>query len=218
MFKAVLFDLDGTILNTNELIVASFLHTLEGETPRVYTREDIIRNFGRTLVDQMREYTGLQDVERYIAKYREFNIERHDELIMDFPYVKEVLEALHGAGLRLGVVTSKIRRTSLMGLERFGLTPYLEAIVTVEVGVEPKPHGEGILKAAALLGVKPEETLMVGDSQYDILAAKHAGTRSAGVAWTAKGEDYLLGIGPDYMIRDMRELLEICGVKSGGAD
>ncbi|RAV02761.1 pyrophosphatase PpaX [Paenibacillus sp. YN15] len=218
MLKAVLFDLDGTILNTNELIIASFLHTLEGETPRVYTREDIIRNFGRTLVDQMREYTGLQNVERYIAKYREFNIERHDELIMDFPHVGEVLEKLHRAGLRLGVVTSKIRKTSLMGLERFGLTPYLDAIITVEDVTEPKPHGEGILKAAAILGVKPEETLMVGDSQYDILAAKHAGTRVAGVAWTAKGEDYLSGLGPDYMIRDMRELLEICGVKSGGAD
>ncbi|MNC51148.1 Pyrophosphatase PpaX [compost metagenome] len=129
-----------------------------------------------------------------------------------------MLEELHRAGLRLGVVTSKIRKTSLMGLERFGLTPYLDAIITVEDVVEPKPHGEGILKAASILGVKPEETLMVGDSQYDILAAKHAGTRAAGVAWTAKGEEYLNGIGPDYMIRDMRELLEICGVKSGGAD
>lgn len=218
MFKAVLFDLDGTILNTNELIVESFLHTLEGETPRVYTRQDIIRNFGRTLVDQMREYTGLMDVERHITKYRDFNISRHDELIMEFPYVKEVLGRLHQAGVRLGVVTSKIRKTSLMGLDRFQLTGYLDAIITVEDVVQPKPHGEGILKAASILGVEPDSILMVGDSQYDIQAARHAGVHVAGVAWTAKGEDYLAKLEPDYMIRDMRELLEICRIKSGGAD
>jgi pyrophosphatase PpaX len=217
MIKAVLFDLDGTILNTNELIVASFLHTLEGETERTYTREDIISNFGRTLVDQLRDYTGLVDVERFIAKYREYNINRHDELIAEFPHVSEVVERLSRAGLKLGVVTSKVRRTSLMGLERFKLKDYMGSIITVEDVGNPKPHQEGILKALGELGVDPAEALMVGDSQYDIQAAKNAGVRVAGVAWTAKGEAFLRQYGPDYMISDMRELLDICasGNKEG---
>lgn len=212
MVKAVLFDLDGTILNTNELIVASFLHTLEGETERVYTREDIIGNFGRTLVDQLREYTGREDVEPYIAKYRAYSVARHDDLIMEFPYVREVLEKLSRAGIKLGVVTSKVKRTSYMGLDRFGLTPFLTSIITVEDVEHPKPHGEGIRKAMEELGAEPSETLMVGDSQYDILAAQDAGVRAAGVAWTAKGEDFLLQYGPDYVLRDMRELLPLCGI------
>lgn len=218
MFKAVLFDLDGTILNTNELIIASFLHTLEGETDRSYKREDIIGNFGRTLVDQLRDYTGQEDVERYIAKYREYNMSRHDELIAEFPYVSEVVEQLSRAGLKLGVVTSKVRRTSLMGLERFKLKDYMGSIVTVEDVHNPKPHQEGILKALAELGVAPEDALMVGDSQYDIHAAKNAGVRVAGVAWTAKGEAFLRQIGPDYMISDMRELIDLCIGNSEGTN
>ncbi|MDF2924843.1 MAG: pyrophosphatase [Paenibacillaceae bacterium] len=216
MFTAVLFDLDGTILNTNELIVDSFLHTLKGETPREYTREDIIANFGRTLVDQMRDYTGRENVEPFITKYRAHNISRHDDLIMDFPYVGEVLERLSQAGVKLGVVTSKVRRTSLMGLNRFKLTDYLQSIVTVEDVTNPKPHQEGILKAIAELGADPGATLMVGDSQYDIMAAQNAGIRVAGVSWAAKGEEFLEQFKPDYMIRDMRELLALCGVKGEG--
>lgn len=212
MFKTVLFDLDGTILNTNELIVASFLHTLEGETEKVYTAQDIISNFGRSLIDQMREYTGQEDVERFITKYRTYNISRHDELIKEFPYVREVLESLSGAGVKLGVVTSKIRRTTMMGLQRFGMAPYMSTIVTVDEVSEPKPSPEGIRKAMAELGADPATTLMVGDSQYDVLAAKNAGIKVAGVKWTEKGEDFLKQFGPDYMIGDMRELLALCGI------
>lgn len=213
MFKAVLFDLDGTILNTNELIVNSFLHTLKGETEREYTREDIIQNFGRTLVEQLKDYTGKEDVEPYIAKYRAYNVSRHDDLIKDFPYVGQVLEQLSQADVKLGVVTSKVRKTSLMGLERFRLTPYLNSVITVEDVANPKPHPEGILKAMEELQTEPDTTLMVGDSQYDILAAKNAGVRVAGVAWTAKGEEFLRQFQPDYILHDMRELLAICGVK-----
>jgi pyrophosphatase PpaX len=214
MYKVVLFDLDGTILNTNELIIESFLHTMQGETEREYKREDIIANFGRTLVDQLQEYTGEKEVERYITKYREYNIRRHDDLIMEFPHVKEVLEALQQAGIVLGVVTSKIKRTSLMGLDRFKLTEHLSCVITVEDVDNPKPHPEGILKAVELLGADPASVLMVGDSQYDIEAAKQAGVHVAGVTWTAKGEDYLRRLNPDYMLGDMRDLLTICGIEA----
>lgn len=213
MFKTVLFDLDGTILNTNELIVESFLHTLKDETDKVYTRQDIINNFGRSLVDQLREYTGQEEVERFIHKYREYNISRHDDLIAEFPNVGEVLGKLHENGIKLGVVTSKIRRTTMMGLERFGMIGFLSSIVTVDDVGSPKPHPEGIRKAMEELGADPETTLMVGDSQYDVLAAKNAGVKVAGVTWTAKGEDFLKQYGPDYMIKDMRDLLELCGIE-----
>jgi pyrophosphatase PpaX len=213
MFKTVLFDLDGTILNTNELIVASFLHTLEGETERAYTRNDIISNFGRSLIDQLREYTGQEDVERFILKYRTYNISRHDELITDFPYVNEVLDRLTAGGIKLGVVTSKVRRTTLMGLERFMLKDYMGSIITVDEVNDPKPHPEGIQKAMAELGADPATTLMVGDSQYDLLAAKAAGIKVAAVAWSEKGLDFLHQYGPDYVIHDMRDLIELCGIE-----
>lgn len=215
MIKTILFDLDGTIVNTNELIISSFLHTLEGLTPRPYTRDDIIPNFGKPLAEQLRMYTGLSDVSEVIVKYRNFSIGRHDELVMEFPYVKEVMESLYRHGIKMGVVTSKIRRTTMMGLKRFELDGFIDVIVTVDDVQEPKPSPEGIRLAMAALDAEAETTLMVGDSQYDILAARNAGVRSAGVAWSMKGESFLRGFGPDYILHDMRDLLPIAGIEEG---
>lgn len=215
MIKTILFDLDGTILNTNELIIASFLHALEGLTPEPYTREHIIAHFGSPLVEQLQMYTGLNDVEDVITKYRDFNIGRHDELVSEFPRVKEVLAELKRNGISMGVVTSKIRRTTLMGLQRFGLDAYMDIVVTVDDVQEAKPSPQGIRMAMAALGGESKTTLMVGDSQYDILAAKNAGVRSAAVAWSMKGESYLREYCPDYVLSDMHELLPLVGIKEG---
>ena len=212
MIKTILFDLDGTIVNTNELIIASFLHALEGQTPGPFTREHIVPNMGRPLVEQMRHFSGREQVEDLVQAYREYNIRRHDELVEEFPYVREVLGELHAAGIRMGVVTSKIRLTTQMGLKLLKLDEYLNVIVTVEDVKEPKPSPEGILQAMGELGAEPASTLMVGDSQYDILAAQRAGVKAAGVAWTLKGEAFLQEYKPDYMLHDMRELIALTGL------
>lgn len=213
MIKTILFDLDGTIINTNELIIASFLHALEGVTPEPCTRELVISHFGKSLVEQLRFFSGMEEIEDLIEKYRSFNISKHDELVAEFPYVTPVLEKLHRHGVSLGVVTNKMRVTTMMGLNRFGLNPFLKTVVTVEDVSRPKPHPDGILKASADLEAEAASTLMVGDSQFDILSAKQAGVRSAGVAWTLKGEAFLRQYEPDYILQDIRDLLDICGIK-----
>jgi pyrophosphatase PpaX len=213
MIKTILFDLDGTIVDTNELIIATFLYALQGQTTIPYTREHIIMNMGRSLVDQMQEYTGKEDVDEIIQVYRKYNVSKHDELVRGFPHVGTVIAALHAAGIRMGVVTSKVRKTVHRGLELFGLNRYLDIVVTVDDVSHPKPDPEGIEIALRALNADPSTTLMVGDSQYDILAAQNAGVRSAGVAWSLKGEAYLREFKPDYMLNDMRDLLDIVGIK-----
>ena len=91
MIRTVLFDLDGTIVDTNELIVQSFLHSLEGETAEPVGRELIIPNMGRPLVEQMEFFTGKKEVEEIIKKYRTFNLSKHDELVREFPNVRVVM-------------------------------------------------------------------------------------------------------------------------------
>lgn len=209
MINAILFDLDGTILDTNELIIASFFHALEGEMAQPLNREQIIMNMGRPLVEQMKLFTGRDDVSDVVAKYRAFNVEKHDQIVKAFPYVKEVMGKLFHSGIKIGIVTSKVRMTTEMGLKLCGLDSLLHTVVTVEDVEKPKPNPDGIRKAMAQLGVNPDSTLMVGDSHYDLDAARHAGVRSVGVAWSLKGEEYLLKHRPDYWIRDMRELLEM---------
>ncbi|CAG7650373.1 pyrophosphatase PpaX [Paenibacillus allorhizosphaerae] len=212
MIRTVLFDLDGTILDTNELIIQSFLHTFEGVTPEPVTREHIIPNMGRPLVEQMVYFSGRQQVDDLVMKYRKFNVEKHDELVKQFPHVKETLAKLHAAGVKLGVVTSKIRLTTEMGLKLTGMFDYFGTIVTVDEVEKAKPDPEGILKALRELGGDAESALMVGDSHYDLEAAKNADVRSVAVAWSLKGEDYLKQYAPTHLIKDIRDLLPIVGV------
>ncbi|MDR6555042.1 pyrophosphatase PpaX [Paenibacillus qinlingensis] len=214
MIQTVLFDLDGTIVDTNELIVQSFLHSLEGETPEPVSRELIIPNMGRPLVEQMEFFTGRKEVEALITKYREFNLSKHDELVKEFPNVRTVMAKLHEKGIKIGIVTSKIRLTTLMGLKLCGLDSYISVIVTVDDVKEPKPSPEGIIAALKELGSKAEEAMMVGDSHYDIEAAQNAGVTSVGVSWSWKGRSYLEQYNPDHIVDDMFDLLPLVGISA----
>lgn len=208
-YKTILFDLDGTLLDTNELIISSFMHTLTSFLPeRTISRDEIIQSMGGTLYDILATYAPDR-VEEMVQVYREYNIRQHDEMVVAFPYVVEVIKELHHKGVKMGVVTTKQRSTVEMGLKLCDLSPYMQAVVTIQDIENPKPHPEPVLKAMALLGAIPESTLMVGDSSVDIEAAQRAGIDSAGVVWSLKGEEYLRAYSPTHMLQDMREILAL---------
>ncbi|MGF9911928.1 pyrophosphatase PpaX [Paenibacillus ehimensis] len=213
MIQTVLFDLDGTIVDTNELIIQSFLHTFEGITAEPVTREHIVPNMGRPLIEQMMFFSGREQVDDLVQKYRTFNIAHHDELVREFPHVRETLAKLHAAGVKLGVVTSKIRQTTEMGLKLTGLYDYFGTIVTVDDVGKAKPDPEGIHKAVRELGGDLSSALMVGDSHYDIEAAHNAGIPSVAVAWSLKGTEYLKQYKPTHIIQDMRDIVPIVGIE-----
>src|SRR3569833_1105272 len=106
-------DLDGTILDTNELILSSFEHTLSVHAPGQYTRADILPHMGRALVDQM-EFFAPGRAAEVTTTYRKFNLDKHDELVVEFPHAQAVLRQLKEAGVKIGIVTSKIRLTAEM--------------------------------------------------------------------------------------------------------
>jgi pyrophosphatase PpaX len=209
MIDTILFDLDGTLLDTNELIIQSFHHALKVHELTPISREDVIGQMGKPLVEMISDFSKRTEVADIVLSYREFNLRRHDEMVLIFPHVKETLVALHAQGLKLGVVTSKVRLTVAKGLELFELMPYLSTIVTSDDVSQPKPHPESVLLALSRLDSKPENTIMVGDSQYDLLAAHGAGVRSAGVAWSLQGEAVLRQFNPAYILQHMSDLLGI---------
>lgn len=211
MIDTVLFDLDGTIINTNELIITTFQHVIEKNGLKPHTREEIIPHMGMTLEHQLRIFSGREDVADLVADYRKYNRARHDELIRDFPHVKEVISRLHERGITMGIVTTKIKETTLLALNMFGLKPYMKAVVTVDDVKHPKPHPEPILTALRELNADPARTLMVGDSAADLQSAKAAGVQAAGVAWSLKGEALLRKYDPDYILQDMTDLYGILG-------
>jgi pyrophosphatase PpaX len=207
-YQYVLFDLDGTLIDTNDLIMNSFIYTLDLYYPGKYTKEDLIPHMGEPLYDQMLLF-GPERAQELVEVYREHNERIHDELVKEFPGVKSTLSALQEMGVKMAVVTSKMRRTTEMGLSLFGLDQYMDSVVCYQDTEKHKPEPDPLLKSMKELGADPGKTLMIGDSQYDLLAARNAGVDSAGVAWSWKGADFLRSFSPTYMIHHMGELIDI---------
>lgn len=206
-YRAILFDLDGTLLNTNELILASFMHTFEQHCPGKYTEEDVLAIMGEPLLDMMRQFDEEQ-AEQMVETYQKHNIENHDHYVEAFPHVVEVIEQISQAGIPMSIVTNKRRPVVEMGLRLFGLDTWMDEVICVGDAPQAKPEPDQLLLAMERMQVKPEETLMVGDSRYDLMAARRAGVACAGVSWSLHLED-LEKMKPDYMLTDLKDLLDI---------
>lgn len=206
----VLFDLDGTLIDTNELIISTYLHTFEKYYPNRFQREDVLPFLGPTLEDA---FGGINpdQVEEMILEYRAYNIANHDDLVNEFAGVLDTVQTLKDLGYKLGVVTTKRLDMTLKGLRLMNLVEFFEVIVACDHVENVKPDPEPIFKALEQLDSKPAETIMVGDNYHDILAGKNAGTTTAGVAWSIKGRDYVAKFEPDYMLENMTDLLTILG-------
>lgn len=210
-YSVVLFDLDGTLINTNELILTTFMHTLEKHCPGKYTRQDVLACMGEPLIDQMIRFDETQ-AEEMVKTYHAYNVAKHDELVEEFPHVREVLTQLHAAGVTMAVVTNKRRLVVEMGLKRFGFDLLMSEVITVEDVAKGKPEPDMIDLALEKLKARPEQALMVGDSRYDLMAAKRAGVACAGVGWSLHTEE-LKQLEPEYFLEDMRQLLDLVEIE-----
>lgn len=204
----LLFDLDGTLINTNELIVESFLHTLNHYYPGQYKREDVYPFMGPPLIDTFEQIDKERAMEM-VAHYRKFNLEQHDFLVTEFQGVYETIRILHENNYKLAIVSTKIRDTIMKGLKLTHLDPFFDVIIGLDDVENAKPHPEPVEKALAALGSKKEEAIMIGDNYHDIEGGQNAGVMTAGVAWSLKGRDFLNEYNPDFMLESMVDLLEI---------
>ncbi len=207
--NCVLFDLDGTLLNTNNLVIQSFKHTFNQHLDRVVLDEELFPYFGVPLVTIMEHFDPKQ-VDQMLRTYRSFNLQKHDELTTVFPNVEGTLRELSKQGVKLGIVTSKIRNVVTRGLQLFSLESFFDTVVTFEDTEAHKPNPAPINKALADLQVSPEEgVLMVGDSPFDLQCAANAGVCSAAVAWSVHSLDELKQHKPDYILDKMEDLLPL---------
>lgn len=211
-YPVVLFDLDGTLLDTTNLILASFRHTLQQFGLSSHTDETIRASLGEPLAVQMRRLGGAERMEAMVETYRRHNLAHHDDYVTAFPGVETVLHTLHREGVLLGVVSNKQRITVEKGLDWCGLTSLMATIVCQGEADRDKPAPDPILLALDQVGMEPAQALMVGDSRYDLLAAKEAGVASAAVAWSAHGVESLLAYRPEYTLQGMEDLYPILGL------
>ncbi len=211
MLRAALFDFDGTLVDTTELIYQSMRHATGEVLGREMPREILLANVGQPLPRQM-ELIDAERAEALLESYRLHNQEHHDALIGEFPGVEGSLGRLRAAGgVRVAVVTSKRRFSVQMALENFpGLGEVVDRFVTMEDTTEHKPHPEPLLKGLEFLGdIPPEEAAYVGDSPFDVAAAKAAGITSVAVSWGAFSEDTLREAEPDHLVEDIDSAVDV---------
>ena len=208
-FDPVVFDLDGTVVDTVELIVKSFRYATSTVLGKVLPDEFIIAGVGRPLRAQMERLSAEHSQELYDV-YREYNHRRHDELIRGYDGVEEVLAALKAAGRRTGIVTSKSRDTTAMAFRAVGLEEHFDVVVTATDTTEHKPSPVPLLLCLQRLGATAAGAIYIGDSPFDIEAGAAAGMTTAAVAWGVFGRDALLAAGPDFWLNEPQDLLALC--------
>ena len=209
--RTILFDLDGTLIDTNELIIASFTHTLGQYSDHAYSREDILEFIGPPLIDSFKQVDPNR-VDEMIQTYRDHNLTNHNTYVRAYPTVVDTMKQLKKAGYNLGIVTTKINDTAELGLKVTGMEGIFDVLIGLDDVTHAKPHPEPIIKALDQLNATASSTLMVGDNYHDIESGKNAGTKTAGVAWTIKGREVLEAYQPDYMLEEMSDLLKIVEV------
>ena len=202
--RAALFDFDGTLVDTMELIHQSMRHATLEILGRQMPREVLMANVGQPLPVQMKAFDP-EKVAELLESYRLYNDEHHERLIREYPDVAASLARLHDAGVGVGVVTSKRRHSVELALNSFpALREVTDVFVTMEDTTKHKPDAEPLLKGLEMLGdVPPENAAYVGDAPFDIAAARAAGTRAVAVSWGGFTEETLRASDPDHLAPDL---------------
>ena len=210
---AVLFDLDGTVVDTIPHILASFRHATADVLGEALPDDVLMHYVGVPLARQMRYFTDDEEVaERLLASYRDFNHRTHDEMARLYPNTLSALETLTRARVPMGIVTSKSRMMARRAIDLFGLGGYFPVVVTADDTATHKPDPGPVLQGAMLLGVEPSRAVYVGDSPADIESGIGAGTGTVAATWGVASRERLVAVSPDAIIDDISELPALLGI------
>ncbi len=208
--NTVLFDLDGTLLDTNGVVVKSFQYVYKTLGVEPKSPEEIMAFFGEPIKTTLeREFEA--PYEETVKIYRDYHYEIFYDSIDVFPGMLELIQSLHKDGYKLGVVTSRLIRTTMEGLKKYGLDEYFQCIITASDTTKHKPDPEPIQMALDALASKSDETIMIGDSIFDIECAKNAGVKSVLVDWSVTKDEVKNKMLPDYEVmaaNDIKKIIE----------
>lgn len=209
-YKTVLFDLDGTILDSIRLILDSFHYTfgVYGLPPR--PEEELVRVIGQPLkVYFQRHSEDPAVVDAMVETYRAFNLEKHDAQVKVYAGIPECVRALQSAGIKLGLVTSKGRHSALRGLALAGMVEAFTAVVCAEDVKRPKPHREPVDRALTLLGARAEDAIFIGDSHHDMHSGRSAEVATGAALWGPFTREDLKDTEPSHWLERPEEILPL---------
>ncbi|MED1852130.1 HAD-IA family hydrolase [Brevibacillus borstelensis] len=180
--RTILFDFDGTVADTLPMIFNSFRSTFQHFLQRHYTDQEIVAMFGPPEMGILENMIASEQLADAVTHFYDFYAAEH-QLVSNPPEMIRLLDRLEQAGISMGIVTGKGRRSADISLKEWGLAPYFDVVIAGDEVTNPKPDPEGILLAMEQLGATPEQTIYVGDSNADIIAGKAAGLVTVGVTW-----------------------------------
>ena len=206
MFKGIIFDIDGTLTSTNQLIFNSFNFIANKYLNKSFTDEEIISMFGPTEDVILKEW--CQD-DYEAAKEDYYNYYRSNHNIAKlYPGIKELLDDLKKQNILLSIFTGKGRQASLITLEELSIKDYFDMIVTGDDVNNHKPSSEGITKFINSYDLNKDEVLMIGDSPGDVKASKEAGVKIASALWDSYAAERVKDLNSDYYFDSVKELKE----------
>lgn len=209
MIKVVVFDFDGTIMDTNEIIKESLNEVAVKYKGQPLSDEDFDPILGRALHEQVAMINpNKAELEAMVEDYRSYYRTHQKEKVHLFKGIKECLDAIKALNIPCAIFTNKGRHGLDQGLNDFDLNQYFQLTISAYDIEHPKPHPEGLNLIAEHFNVQSESLLMIGDSAHDIEAGKAAGAKTALVSWTIINQSKLKALNPDVYIGQPMDLLD----------
>jgi pyrophosphatase PpaX len=201
-FRFVIFDMDGTLVDTFTLILASYGYAVAGCLPKELNAPDVPSLSGYTLKDALAKSVPSDQIELASDRYHDYFARRFARRNRTYPGIRKLLVSLHQARVMLSVFTGASRRSAQIALQLSGLGLFFHSIVTADDVRRPKPDPEGLHKAMDLLAATDDQTIYVGDDPNDIVASRRAGINAAAALWGSRKRDQLETLRPDFLFND----------------
>jgi pyrophosphatase PpaX len=219
MRPALLFDLDGTLVDSIELILSSARFAFVGFDGHAPSDEEWRAGIGRPLQAVLREYAPDEaEAERLLGRYREYQLANHDRLMHAYDGIVAALQGFAAAGHPLAVVTSKADWLARRALELVGVNDLFSVLIGCDSTLKHKPDPEPVELALARLGVPAWEALFVGDSPHDVESGRAARVYTVGVTWGAFGRGEMEASGADVVIDHVADLRDVVTKFSAGRE
>jgi pyrophosphatase PpaX len=204
--KCIVFDMDGTLTQTNQLIYDSFNHIAQKYERKTYTIPEIHAMFGPPEEEALLRIVRPEQIDEVMKEYLAFYRTNHNSLARLFPGIEDILRYIKECGKTLAVFTGKGIQTTRITLQEFHIDQYFDYLVTGNDVVNHKPSSEGLRKIMERFAFQPDEILMVGDAVSDVKAAHEAGVKIAAVLWDSYAKDIVLKMKTDLVFHNVHEL------------